>query len=80
MLPREVVAQGGCVVRTRKLEEDQVLQQLWDSAAGWPAGRVQKMLCDNEYHCSCKEIQNCRLRLKERQRCLKPRRLELENE
>ena len=54
--PVKYVAQGGCVVRTRKLEEDQVLQQLWESAAGWPAGRVRQMLCDNEYHCSCKEI------------------------
>ena len=76
--PDKYVAQGGCVVRTENLEKDAALKQLWEEVEGLPSGKVRKLLCDKEYHCSCKQIQNCRSRLKERQKhCLKPRRLEL---
>uniref|UniRef100_A0A7S4I6U0 Tyr recombinase domain-containing protein n=1 Tax=Prymnesium polylepis TaxID=72548 RepID=A0A7S4I6U0_9EUKA len=74
--PDKFVAQGGCVVCTDGLDKNPTLRQLWDELEGQPAGKVRKTLCENEYHCSCKQIQNTRTRLKERVRCMDPRRLE----
>ena len=67
--PDKYVAQGGCVLRTKKLEEDVALRRLWEQLTGEPARKVQRAMCTQEYHCSRKEINNCRARLKERQRC-----------
>ena len=68
--PEKYVEQGGCVVSTRSLEGDAVLQGLWAEMTGQKASTVRKFLCDNEYHCSCKQVNNTRTRLKEMERML----------
>jgi len=67
--PEKYVAQGGCVLRTKNMEADAVLWQLWQELSGERPNKVKKVMCAREYHCSCKEINNCRTRLKERERC-----------
>jgi len=68
--PVKYVAQGGCVLCTKNLDEDATLRGLWEANAHLTQGKLAKVMCSHEYHCSPKQVHNCRQRLKERERCL----------